>query len=760
MEVKYIQKIAEKLSFSIKQITNIHDLQSEGATIPFMARYRKEATGNMDEVGITNVVEQIAYFSELDKRKETVVKTIEGLGKLTPELKERIDNCYDATELEDIYLPYKPKRKTRATQAIEKGLEPLAKLVFEQGFADPEEEAAKFINEQVKDIKEALQGARDIIAEWVSENEQARNKVRQEFTQTAKLSSKVLTSKKEEEEAQKYRDYFEFNENLADSPSHRILAIRRAEKEGYLVMDINIDKQAVIDDLNRTFVKNNNPFANEVKKAIDDSFDRLLKPSIENEFRLASKNKADEEAINVFAENLRQLLLASPLGSKRVLALDPGFRTGCKLVCLDAQGNLVYNTAIYPHPPQNEWQKSVAELKFLVDKYDIEAIGVGNGTAGRETEQLVRSIDFGKPVSVFQVNESGASIYSASEVAREEFPDQDVTVRGAVSIGRRLLDPLSELVKIDPKSIGVGQYQHDVNQTRLKEALDRVVESAVNFVGVDVNTASKHLLVYVSGLSNTLAKNIVEYRAKNGPFKSRDELKKVPMMGPKSFEQCAGFLRIPGAENPLDNSSVHPESYHVVEAMAKDLQASLEDLIKKGELRKKINKKQYISENIGEYTIDDILKELEKPGRDPRAQIEEFRFDDTIKAIEDVKPGMTVPGIVTNITNFGVFVDIGVKQDGLVHISQLSNTYVSDPNEVVKLQQKVMVTVSEVDVARKRISLSMRDQAKGGGGEKRSGGGADRKQGSGGGGKGQPKKQEPLNPFQAKLAELKKKFND
>ncbi|OQP63120.1 RNA-binding transcriptional accessory protein [Niastella vici] len=758
MEVKYIQKIAEKLSFSIKQITNIHDLQSEGATIPFMARYRKEATNNMDEVGIGQVVEQIAYFSELDKRKETVVKTIEGLGKLTPELKDRIENCYDATELEDIYLPYKPKRKTRATQAIEKGLEPLAKLVFEQGGEVPDEEAAKFINEQVKDIKEAMQGARDIIAEWVSENEQARNKVRQQFTETAKLTSKVLSSKKEEEEAQKYRDYFEFNESLADSPSHRILAIRRAEKEGYLVMDINIEKEVAVEGLNRTFVKSNTPFAAEVKKAIDDSFDRLLKPSIENEFRLASKNKADEEAIQVFTENLRQLLLASPLGSKRVLALDPGFRTGCKLVCLDAQGNLMYNTAIYPHPPQNDWQGSVAELKHLVDKYEIEAIGIGNGTAGRETEQLVRSIDFGKMVSVFQVNESGASIYSASEVAREEFPDQDVTVRGAVSIGRRLLDPLSELVKIDPKSIGVGQYQHDVNQTRLKEALDRVVESAVNFVGVDVNTASKHLLVYVSGLSNTLAKNIVEYRAKNGPFKTREELKKVPMMGPKSFEQCAGFLRIPGAENPLDNSSVHPESYHVVETMAKDLQASLEDLIKKGELRKKINKKQYITESIGEYTIDDILKELEKPGRDPRAQIEEFRFDDTIKAIEDVKPGMTVPGIITNITNFGVFVDIGVKQDGLVHISQLSNTYVSDPNEVVKLNQKVMVTVTDVDVSRKRISLTMKDQQKGGG-EKRSGGGSsDRKPAAGG--KAQPKKQEPLNPFQAKLAELKKKFND
>jgi Transcriptional accessory protein len=753
MEVKYIQKIAEKLSFSIKQINNIYGLQSEGATIPFMARYRKEATGNMDEVGITQVVEQIAYFTDLDKRKETVIKTIEGLGKLTPELKARIDNCFDATELEDIYLPYKPKRKTRATQAIEKGLEPLAKLLFEQGNENIDEEAAKFINEQVKDNKEALQGARDIIAEWVSEHEQARAKVRQLFTEEAKLTSKVLSSKKEEEEAQKYRDYFEFNEPLQDSPSHRILAIRRAEKEGYLVMDIGIDKQTAVEDLNRIFIKNASPAANEVKKAIEDSFDRLLKPSIENEFRLLSKNKADEEAIHVFTENLRQLLLASPLGSKRVLALDPGFRTGCKLVCLDAQGNLVHNSTIYPHPPQNEWQKSVAELKYLVDRYEIEAIGVGNGTAGRETEQLVRSIDFGRPVSVFQVNESGASIYSASEAAREEFPDHDVTVRGAVSIGRRLLDPLSELVKIDPKSIGVGQYQHDVNQTRLKEALDRVVESAVNFVGVDVNTASKHLLVYVSGLSSTLAKNIVEYRAKNGPFKSREELKKVPMMGPKSFEQCAGFLRIPGAANPLDNSSVHPESYHVVEAMAKDLQASLEDLIRTAELRKKVNKKQYISENIGEYTIDDILKELEKPGRDPRAPIEEFRFDDTIKAIEDVKPGMTVPGIVTNITNFGVFVDIGVKQDGLVHISQLSNTYVSDPNEVVKLNQKVTVTVTEVDVPRKRISLTMKDQKRSSGG----GGGERRPQG---GGKGQPKKAEPLNPFQAKLMELKKKFND
>ncbi|HEY0356795.1 MAG TPA: helix-hairpin-helix domain-containing protein, partial [Flavisolibacter sp.] len=604
----------------------------------------------------------------------------------------------------------------------------------------------QFINEQVKDQKEALQGARDIIAEWVSEHEQARAKVRQLFTETATVSSKVLSTKKDEEEAQKYRDYFEFSEPLSQSPSHRILAIRRGEKEGYLMMDISIEKQMAVEELERIFIKASNPAAAEVKKAIEDSYGRLLKSSIENEFRLASKNKADEEAINVFTENLRQLLLASPLGAKRVLALDPGYRTGCKLVCLDAQGNLVYNTAIYPHPPQNQWEQSVAEIKHLVNKYDIEAIGIGNGTAGRETEQMVRSIDFGKHVGIFQVNESGASIYSASEVAREEFPDQDVTVRGAVSIGRRLLDPLSELVKIDPKSIGVGQYQHDVNQVKLKQGLDRVVESAVNFVGVDVNTASKHLLQYVSGISSTLASNIVQYRLQNGPFKSRDELKKVPLMGPKSFEQCAGFLRIPNAQNPLDNSSVHPERYSLVEQMAADVQATLEQLIKNAELRKQVNRKKYINETVGEFTIEDIMKELEKPGRDPRAQIEEFQFDANIKSIEDVKVGMQVPGIVTNITNFGAFVDIGVKQDGLVHVSQLANRFVSDPNEVVKLNQKVMVTVTEVDVTRKRIALSMKGEA-----------GAERPVASGerrvGKSQVQNKKPENLNPFQSKLME-------
>jgi uncharacterized protein len=755
MEPKYIRKIAEKLSLTEKQVTNIFNLLAEGATIPFMARYRKEATGNLDEVVIGNVVEEVSYFTELEKRKTTVLKTIEDLQKLTPDLQKKIEDCFSATELEDIYLPYKPKRKTRATQAIEKGLEPLAKQLFEQAVLSPEAEAAKFITADVKDTKEALQGARDIIAEWVSEHEQARAKVRQLFTESATLRARVMITKKDEPEAQKYRDYFEFNEPLHKSPSHRILAIRRAEKEGFLLMDISVDKSVAVEELERIFIKASNDAAAEVKKAIDDSYARLLKPSIESEFRLVSKSRADEEAINVFTENLRQLLLASPLGAKPVLALDPGYRTGCKVVCLDAQGALVKNTTIYPHAPQNQWQESLVTIKELVARYGIEAIGVGNGTAGRETESLVRSIDFGRPVSIFQVNESGASIYSASEVAREEFPDQDVTVRGAISIGRRLLDPLSELVKIDPKSIGVGQYQHDVNQSKLKTALDRVVESAVNFVGVNVNTASKHLLQYVSGISATLANNIVSYRNENGPFKSREALKKVPLMGPKTFEQCAGFLRIAGAENVLDGSSVHPERYKLVAQMAKDVQASLEDLIKNSDVRKKINKNLYISETVGEYTINDILKELEKPGRDPRAQIEEFHFDDTIKSIEDVKVGMTVPGIVTNITAFGAFVDIGVKQDGLVHVSQLSNKYVSDPKEVVKLNQKVTVTVTEVDVPRKRIALTMKTENGSRVTEKNQqrtevGQRSERK----------PvlKKVEPLNSFQKSLSDLKKKF--
>ena len=735
----------------MKQVENVYQLSQEGATVPFMARYRKEATGNLDEVKINNVVEKIAYFNELDKRKETILKTIEAAGKLTTELKSRIENSFESTEIEDIYLPFKPKRKTKASAAIEKGLEPLASTIFAQNNIDIGTEAAKFINEQVATKEEALQGARDIIAEWVAENEQARNSIRQLFTSKAVITSKVLKSKKEAEEAQKYRDYFEFSEPFAACPSHRMLAIRRGEKEGYLTMDIGIDKETAFDALKTLFVKGNNAAAQQVATAVEDGYERLLKSSIENEFRLAGKNAADEEAIKVFAENLRQLLLASPLGSKRVMAIDPGFRTGCKVVCLDEQGSFLHYTTIFPHPPQNEAATATADIKKMVDKFNIEAIGIGNGTAGRETEQLVRGIEFGGPVSVFMVNESGASIYSASEVAREEFPDKDVTVRGAISIGRRLLDPLSELVKIDAKSIGVGQYQHDVNQARLKEQLDKVVESCVNHVGVDVNTASRHLLGYISGLSSTLAKNIVDYRQKNGPYRSREEIRKVALMGPKSFEQSAGFMRIPGSPNPLDNSAVHPESYFVVEAMAKDLNCSVKDLIGDPALRKKIDRKKYVTETVGEFTIEDIVKELEKPGRDPREKAEEFRFDDTIKSIEDVKPGMTVPGIVTNITNFGAFVDIGVKQDGLLHISQMSNTYISDPNQVVKLQQRLMVTVTEVDAARKRISLSLKNNAATKPQAKKEGPSHS---------SFKTPKQEPMNAFQSKLMELKKKFKE
>lgn len=752
MELKYSQQIASTLNISLKQVSNIYDLHNEGSTIPFIARYRKEATGNLDEVVIGNVIDQVKYFNELEKRKETVLKTIEEAGKLTPELKKRIDDCINATELEDIYLPYKPKRKTKATVAIEKGLEPLAKLLFDQEAVNPEEEAAKYITEQVKDIAEALQGARDIMAEWISENEQARNIIRKLFTEEAALSARVLTSKKEEADAQKYRDYFDFKEPLAQSPSHRILAIRRGEKEGFLIMDINVDKETANEELKRTFLKTSGTVAQQVSMAIEDCFNRLLKPSIENEFRMASKTRADEEAIRVFAENLRQLLLASPLGQKRVMAIDPGFRTGCKVVCLDEHGTFLKYNTIFPHAPQNDWNGATQTIKELVAKYDIEAIGYGNGTASKETEQLVRGIDFGKPVSVFMVNESGASIYSASEVAREEFPDEDVTVRGAISIGRRLLDPLSELVKIDAKSIGVGQYQHDVNQNRLKEALDQVVESCVNFVGVDVNTASKHLLMYVSGLSASVAKNIVEYRTKNNGFKNREELKKVSMLGPKAFEQCAGFLRIVNAVNPLDNSAVHPESYHVVEAMAAKANSTVPELIKNPEVRRQIKAREFVSETIGQFTIEDILKELEKPGRDPRSPIEEFRFADGVSTMEDLKPGMKIPGIVTNITNFGAFVDVGVKQDGLVHISHLANRYISDPNEAVKLGQKVMATVLEVDIARKRIALSLKE-----GGERaevRSTKPEVRGQKPAG------KKPEPMNAFQAKLMELKKNFKE
>ena len=750
MELKYSQYIAAELNISLKQVNNIYELHAAGSTIPFIARYRKEATGNLEEVVIGNVITRINYFNELEKRKETILKTIDEAGKLTPELRKRIEDCISAIELEDIYLPYKPKRKTRATQAIEKGLEPLATLLFSQQKVHAEAEAAKFINEQVKDSAEALQGARDIIAEWIAENEQARNIIRKLFTKEAVITSRVLTNKKGDNDAQKYRDYFEYSGPLVTSPSHRVLAMRRGEKEGFLIMDINIEKEKAVAELKEKFITASNRASQQVASAIEDSFSRLLKPSIETEFRLASKTKADEEAIRVFAENLRQLLLTSPLGHKRILAIDPGFRSGCKVVCLDENGEFVKYNTIFPHAPQNDWDGAVQTLKELVAQFNIDAIGYGNGTASKETEQLVRGIDFGRPVAVFMVNESGASIYSASEVAREEFPDEDVTVRGAISIGRRLLDPLSELVKIDAKSIGVGQYQHDVNQNRLQEALDHVVESCVNFVGVDLNTASKHLLMYVSGLSATVAKNVVEYRMKNGAFTSREELKKVAMLGPKAYEQSAGFLRVSNAKNPLDNSAVHPESYHVVEAMAAKVKSTVPELIQNAALRKEIKAKDFVTETIGQFTIEDILKELEKPGRDPRSTIEEFRFAEGVSSMEDLKPGMKIPGIVTNITNFGAFVDIGVKQDGLVHISHLSNRFISDPNEAVKLGQKVMVTVVEVDIPRKRIALSMKEAVS----EVKQAKPEIRRQ--------QPvaKKTQPMNAFQTKLMELKKNFKE
>ena len=779
MDQKYASHIAGALNLSLKQVGSIHDLKAEGATIPFIARYRKEATGNLDEVVIGNVIDQLTYFADLEKRKETILKTIAEQNKLTPELQKRIGELVSATELEDLYLPFKPKRKTKASIAIEKGLEPLAKCLFAEEDLNPEEAAAAFVNQQVPNHAEALQGARDIMAEWIAESEQGRNIVRQIFQQEGRLSARVLTTKKDEPDAQKYRDYFEFSEQLGDSPSHRILAIRRGEKEGFLIMDINVDKEAAQQELRRKILKGSGPASQQVGLAIDDSFARLLKPSIENEFRVSSKTRADEEAIHVFAENLRQLLLASPLGSKRVMALDPGFRSGCKVVCLDERGTFLKYQTIFPHAPQNDWQGATRSLKELVETYQIEAIGYGNGTASKETDQLVRSIDFGRPVSVFMVNESGASIYSASEVAREEFPDEDVTVRGAISIGRRLLDPLSELVKIDAKSIGVGQYQHDVNQTRLKESLDQVVESCVNYVGVDLNTASKHLLTYVSGLSQSVAKNIVEYRTKNGGFRSREELKKVSLLGPKAFEQCAGFLKVGGGSNPLDNSAVHPESYHVVEAMAARNNSTVAELMGNPDLRKKIRAADFVSERIGQFTIEDILKELEKPGRDPRSPIEEFRFADGVSTMADLKPGIRIPGIVTNITNFGAFVDVGVKQDGLVHISHLSNKYISDPNEAVKLNQKVMVTVLEVDPGRKRISLSMKDAGTDGNGSRNAnpqrsgahgpaGGQAGDKDPRGGSDRNShvkpalkpAPKAAPLNDFQAKLQALKGKFKD
>jgi uncharacterized protein len=702
----FARLIATELQLDNRGVRNTLTLFQEGATIPFISRYRKEMTGSLDEVAIAAIRERFDKLTEIEKRKETIISTIEEQGLLTDDLKKRIVNCYNSTELEDIYLPFKPKRKTRATKAKEKGLEPLAEMIMKQFERDIDTKALAFLNDEVADVEDALQGACDIIAEQVSEHASAREMVRNGFTRTAVITSKMVKGK--EEEGAKYKDYFDFEEPLKKCPSHRILAMMRGENEGFLKVSITPEEGPVIERLSRYFVRGNSRASQLVDTAVKDAYKRLIEPSIETEFLNLSKEKADTEAIRVFIENLRQLLLSAPLGQKRVLALDPGFRTGCKLVCLDAQGNLVHNETIYPHAPQNQWSLAAKKVDSLVDAYKIDAIAIGNGTASRETESFVRSIRFNRDLQVFVVSEDGASIYSASKIAREEFPDYDVTVRGAVSIGRRLMDPLAELVKIDPKSIGVGQYQHDVEQSRLKTSLDQTVESCVNMVGVNVNTASKHLLTYVSGLGPSLAQNIVDYRAENGAFKSRNELKKVPRLGAKAFEQCAGFLRVDTADNPLDNSAVHPESYSVVEKMAKDLGVSMKELIGNKELCMKIKLQSYVTDKIGLPTLTDIVKELEKPGRDPRQAIKVFEFDPNVRTAEDLRVGMTLPGIVTNITNFGAFVDVGVKQDGLVHISQLADQYITDPNQIVKLHQHVQVKVLEVDMQRKRIQLTMK----------------------------------------------------
>ena len=704
MEI-FNKMIATALNIAVRQVENTLSLLNGGATIPFISRYRKEATGGLDEVQIGEIKERYDKLTDIAKRKETILKTIEEQGKLTAELKKRIEACWDATELEDIYLPYKPKRKTRAEAARQKGLEPLATILLMQRENNLSTRVRTFINKEVKDEEEALKGARDIIAEQVSEDERSRNQLRNQFSRQAIITSKVVKGK--EEEAAKYKDYFDFSEPLKRCTSHRLLAIRRGEAEGLLKVSISPDDEECTERLESSYVRGNNECSQHVKEAVRDAYKRLLKPSIETEFAALSKEKADEEAIRVFAGNLRQLLLAPPLGQKRVMGIDPGYRTGCKVVCLDAQGNLLHNETIYPHPPKSEHGISSRKLTKLVEQYAIEAIAIGNGTASRETEAFVTGQRYDRKLQVFVVSEDGASIYSASKIAREEFPEYDVTVRGAVSIGRRLMDPLAELVKIEAKSIGVGQYQHDVDQTALKKSLDMTVESCVNSVGVNLNTASRHLLTYVSGLGPTLAQNIVDYRAENGAFTSRKQLMKAPRMGAKAFEQCAGFLRIPGAKNPLDNSAVHPESYAVVESIAKDMKCSVEDLIKNKELRNQIDIKKYVTEQVGLPTLTDIMAELEKPGRDPRQAIQVFEFDKNVKTIDDLKEGMVLPGIVTNITNFGCFVDVGIKENGLVHISQICREFVSDPTTVVSIHQHVQVKVVSIDRERKRIGLTM-----------------------------------------------------
>lgn len=699
--------IASELQLPLTGVKNTIALLLEGATVPFISRYRKELTGSLDEVAVENIKIGYDRLVEIDKRKQTILKSIEEQEKLTPELRKKIEECYNANDLEDIYLPYKQKRKTRASKAKELGLEPLAQIILRQTEQDIISKARTFIKEGVDCVDDALAGARDIIAEMVNESQPTRNQVRYGFQKDAVITAKLVKGK--ETEGEKYKDYFEFSEQLKKCPSHRLLAIMRGEKEGFLKFSISPTKEPIIESIKRHYIKSKGDCASLLEEAIEDAYSRLLEPSIETEFSNLSKRRADEEAIRVFTSNLRQLLLGAPLGQKNVLAIDPGFRTGCKVVCLDAQGNLVHNETIYPHQPQNEVSQSIKKISTLVESYKIEAIAIGNGTAGRETEEFIKKVPFNRDLNVFSVSEDGASIYSASPVAREEFPNYDVTVRGAVSIGRRLMDPLSELVKIDAKSIGVGQYQHDVDQSLLKSSLDSVVESCVNSVGVNINTASKHLLTYVSGLGPQLAQNIVDFRKENGPFATRDQLKKVPRLGAKAYEQSAGFLRIPDAKNPLDNSAVHPEAYSIVMQMSKDANCTVEELISSEQNRKSINISQYVTPTLGIPTLTDILKELEKPGRDPRKPIKVFEFSAEIKTISDLKIGMIIPGIVTNITNFGCFVDVGVKQDGLVHISQLADKFVADPNEVVKLHQHVKVKVTEVDTVRKRIALSMKE---------------------------------------------------
>ena len=709
MEINiYAKMIGKALGLSERSAINTLQLIDEGCTIPFISRYRKERTGNLDEVQITAISDAYDKLKEISKRKDTVVKTITEQGKMTDDLQRRIDACWDANELEDIYMPFKPKRRTKAQVAREQGLEPLSLILMMQRERNIEAAAQRFVKEGVKDVAAAIKGAQDIVAEMVSEDERSRQQVRSSFRREAIITSKVVKAKADSEEAAKYSDYFDFSEPLRRCSSHRLLAMRRGENEGILRISISADDEVCLDKLKRQFVHGFGPCQALVGEAVEDAYKRLLKPSIETEFANMSKEKADDEAIGVFAENLRQLLLSAPLGQKRVMGIDPGFRTGCKVVCLDAQGNLLHHEAIFPHPPVNKASVAAHQVEQMVEKYNIEAIAIGNGTASRETTQFVKQLQFGHDVKQVVVSEDGASVYSASKTARDEFPDEDVTVRGAVSIGRRLMDPLAELVKIDPKSIGVGQYQHDVDQSKLKKSLDQTVESCVNLVGVNLNTASQHLLTYVSGLGPMLAKNIVEYRKANGAFASRAQLKKVARLGPSAFEQCAGFLRIPGARNPLDNSAVHPESYHIVEQMAKDNHCTVAQLIGDAAKRKAVDIKKYVTDTVGMPTLTDIMAELEKPGRDPREQIEEFEFDKNVTSVDDLVAGMVLPGIVTNITNFGAFVDVGVHQDGLVHVSQLADRYVADPTQVVKLHQHVKVRVVEVDRKRNRISLSMK----------------------------------------------------